>query len=163
MISFDRDGVRFHYRVAGVCIHDGYVLLHRADRDDYWALPGGRCEIGESSAATLRREMREELRVTVTVGQLLWVVENFFTLAGIACHELAFLYAIELPANHAYHDKTQTHYGIEDQSTDGEPSTLIYEWMPVASLPDVILHPAFLRTALQDIPTTIQHIIQRNS
>ena len=39
MISFDRGGVRFHYRVAGVCVHDGYILLHRADHDDYWALP----------------------------------------------------------------------------------------------------------------------------
>ncbi len=163
MISFDRDGIRFHYRVAGVCIHDGYVLLHRADRDDYWALPGGRCELRESSAATLRREMREELNVTVTVGRLLWVVENFFTLLGRAYHELALLYAIDLPRDHAYHDKTRTHYGIEDQSTDGEPSILIYEWILVASLPDVILHPAFLRTALQNLPAAAQHIVQRDS
>lgn len=162
MISFDRDGVRFHYRVAGVCIHDGYVLLHRADRDDYWALPGSRCEFDESSDETLRREMDEELHVTVTVGRLLWVVENFFTLAGMACHELALLYGIDLPANHAYHDKTRVHYGIEDQSTEGESYTLIYEWVPVASLPAVILHPAFLRTALRDIPAATRHIVQRD-
>ena len=163
MISFDRDGVRFHYRVAGVCIHDGYVLLHRADRDDYWALPGGRCELGESSDATLRREMQEELNVAVTVGRLLWVVENFFSLNGRAYHELALLYAIDLPVNHASLDTTRTHYGIEDQSTGGKPYTLIYEWVPVAMLTDVILHPAFLRTALQEIPAATQHIVQRDS
>ncbi len=162
MISFDRDGVRFHFRVAGVCIHDGYVLLHRADRDDFWALPGGRCEVGESSDATLRREMDEELHVTVTVGRLLWVVENFFTLAGTACHELALLYAIDLPEGHAYLDKRHSHYGVEDQSTEGESYTLIYEWVPVVSLPDVILHPAFLRTALRDVPAATRHFIQRD-
>ncbi len=161
MITFDRDGVRFQYRVAGVCIHDGYVLLHRAERDDYWALPGGRCELGESSDETLRREMEEELHVTVTVGQLLWVVENFFTLAGMACHELALLYAIDLPEGHAFLDKTHPHYGIEDRSTEGKPYTLIYEWVPVTSLPDVILYPAFLRTALRDLPAVTQHFIQR--
>ena len=162
MISFDRGGVRFHYRVAAVCIHDGYVLLHRADRDDYWALPGGRCELGESSDETLRREMHEELHVTVTVGRLLWVVENFFTLVGIAYHELALLYAIDLPADHAYLNKMHTHYGVEDQSTNGKPYTLIYEWVPVASLPDVILHPSFLRTALRDVPVSTEHIVQRD-
>ncbi len=162
MIAFDRDGIRFHYRVAGVCVHDGYVLLHRADRDDYWALPGGRCELGESSDETLRREMQEELHVPVTVGRLLWIVENFFTLLGRAYHELALLYAIDLPMDHAYHDKTQTHYGVEDQSTEGEPYTLIYQWVPISSLPDVILHPSFLRTALRDVPAATQHIVQRD-
>jgi ADP-ribose pyrophosphatase YjhB (NUDIX family) len=162
MISFDRDGVRFHYRVAGVCIHDGYVLLHRADRDDYWALPGGRCELGESSDEALRREMDEELHVTVAVGRLLWVVENFFTLFGIAHHELALLYAIDLPADHAYLDKMQPHHGVEDRSTNGKPYTLIYRWVPVASLSDVILHPSFLRTALRDVPSATRHIVQRD-
>ena len=162
MITFDQDGFRFHYRVAGVCIHEGCVLLHRADRDDYWALPGGRCELGESSDETLRREMQEELSVTVTVGRLLWVVENFFTLVGTAYHELALLYAIDLPEDHAFLDTTQRHYGIEDQSTNGKPYTLIYEWVPIASLPNVILHPSFLRTALQNVPAATQHIVQRD-
>jgi ADP-ribose pyrophosphatase YjhB (NUDIX family) len=162
VITFDQAGMRFHYRVAGVCIHEGCVLLHRADRDDYWALPGGRCELGESSDVTLRREMQEELNVTVTVGRLLWVVENFFTLAGTAYHEIALLYAIELPADHAYLNKTRSHYGVEDQSTNGTPYTLIYRWVPVASLPIVILHPAFLRTALQKVPEATQHIVQRD-
>ncbi|HEY8293328.1 MAG TPA: NUDIX hydrolase [Thermomicrobiales bacterium] len=162
MITFDRDGIRFHYRVAGVCIHDGYVLLHRADRDEYWALPGGRCELGESSEETLRREMQEELHVPVNVGRLFWVVENFFTLLGRAYHELALLYAIDLPVDHAYLDKTRLHYGVEDQSTDGTPYTLIYAWVPIASLPDVVLHPSFLRTALRNVPAATQHIVQRD-
>ncbi|MCA1668566.1 MAG: NUDIX hydrolase [Thermomicrobia bacterium] len=162
MITFRQDGVRFNYRVAGICLHDGYVLLHRPDRDDYWSLPGGRCEMDEPSHVTLRREMWEELTVDVEVGRLLWVVENFFTLGGTAVHELALFYAITFPAGHAYHDKTRVHVGIEDRSTDGMPYTLIYEWLPVASLPNVILHPSFLRTALQNVPETTQHVIQRD-
>ncbi|CAA9419082.1 MAG: hypothetical protein AVDCRST_MAG22-2432 [uncultured Rubrobacteraceae bacterium] len=33
MISFDQQGTRFKYRVAGLAVHDGYVLLTKADQD----------------------------------------------------------------------------------------------------------------------------------
>lgn len=72
------DGTIFMCRVAGVAVHDDRVLLHRSGHDDFWALLGGRLEVGETSVAGLRREMREELDVDVTVGRLLWVIENFF-------------------------------------------------------------------------------------
>ena len=51
----------FNYRVAGIALSEGRLLLHTSDRDDFWSLPGGRCEFGETSAEALVREMREEL------------------------------------------------------------------------------------------------------
>ncbi|HEX8919017.1 MAG TPA: NUDIX domain-containing protein, partial [Chloroflexota bacterium] len=61
MIHFrTADGV-FNYRVAGLCIQDGWVLLHRMNEDPFWTVPGGRCEMLEPSAEALKREMREEL------------------------------------------------------------------------------------------------------
>ncbi len=82
MISFIVDGVRFNFRAAAVIVDDGYVLLHRAAHEDFWSLPGGRVEAGEASAATVARELTEELgpAVDARVGRLLWVVENFFEL-----------------------------------------------------------------------------------
>ncbi|MCC7416545.1 MAG: (deoxy)nucleoside triphosphate pyrophosphohydrolase [Acidobacteria bacterium] len=35
----------------------------------FWEFPGGKCEPGESCAACLQREMREELAVDVIVGE----------------------------------------------------------------------------------------------
>ena len=80
MISFIVDGVRFNFRAAAVIVDDGYVLLHRAAHEDFWSLPGGRVEAGEASAATVARELTEELgpACDARVGRLLWVVENFF-------------------------------------------------------------------------------------
>jgi hypothetical protein len=40
----------FRVRVAGVAVHDGRVLFHRAAHDDFWALPGGRVAAGETLA-----------------------------------------------------------------------------------------------------------------
>ena len=67
MITIDHDDRRFHYRVVGVAVHNDAVLLHQGEGDDFWTLPGGRAEIGEPAAQTLKREMQEELGVLVEV------------------------------------------------------------------------------------------------
>ena len=72
MITFDGGPARFNFRVVGVALdrERGRALLHRAEHDDFWSLPGGRAELLEPAEATLRREMREELGVEVAVERL---------------------------------------------------------------------------------------------
>jgi 8-oxo-dGTP pyrophosphatase MutT (NUDIX family) len=153
VISCDFDAGHFNYRVAGACIHADHILLHRAVTEDFWALPGGRPELFEDSRTTLIREMREELGVDITCGRLLWVLENFFTHAGSAYHELAFYYAMTLPAASSLFDLERAHLGIEPDNP------LEFRWFPVDRLTEVRLYPTILRTALRDLPATIQHLI----
>ncbi len=58
--------------VAGVIARDGRVLLSRRDRSTHlaghWELPGGKMEPGESPEGALRRELKEELDVTASIG-----------------------------------------------------------------------------------------------
>ncbi len=65
-------------RVAGALARSGRVLLveHRKAERSYWLLPGGRIDAGECAADALKRELREELRLQVRVGELLFVVET---------------------------------------------------------------------------------------
>lgn len=84
MIEFTEGPVRFNYRVAGVCIREGRVLLHGWAPYDLWALPGGRPELLEFSTDALAREMREETDLRVDVVRLLWIAENFFAHDGHA-------------------------------------------------------------------------------
>ena len=145
---------RFNYRIVAVCINDGHVLLHRADYENFWSLPGGRAEILETSATTLQREMGEELNVQVSVGRLLWVVENFFTFESRRFHELGLYYLTELPADSEYLDKNSTYAGLE---VDVAP--LIFRWFPVRNLSDVKVRPSFLQAALSSLPPATQHIV----
>jgi A/G-specific adenine glycosylase len=51
-----------------------------------WEFPGGKRERGENLAACLRRELREELGVSVRVGEKLAAVEHAFTHLRITLH-----------------------------------------------------------------------------
>lgn len=42
-------------------IHNGKILLHKDINSNFYALIGGRVEVGESSADTIKREIKEEL------------------------------------------------------------------------------------------------------
>lgn len=57
---------------AAVIERDDRFLLTRRQRgvhlEGYWEFPGGKCEPGETYAACLVREIREELGVEATVG-----------------------------------------------------------------------------------------------
>jgi 8-oxo-dGTP pyrophosphatase MutT (NUDIX family) len=64
MITFDEDHIRFTNRIVGIAFDRDRVLLHRTDDMNFWALPGGRAELLESSPQTLIREMQEEIGVT---------------------------------------------------------------------------------------------------
>ncbi len=57
---------------AAVVERDGSFLVTRRQTgvhlEGYWEFPGGKCDPGESLAASLERELREELDVAARIG-----------------------------------------------------------------------------------------------
>jgi 8-oxo-dGTP diphosphatase len=78
--------------VAGVLVRDGDVLICRRRRDAVqplkWEFPGGKVEPGESETGALVRELREELSLTATPGELLARLRHAYAETGEL--ELAF-------------------------------------------------------------------------
>lgn len=153
MVQFDAGNTRFLLCTRGVIVRDGRVLLFNVVGWDWWALPGGRVEMGETSPQALAREMREEIGADVQVGRLLWVVENFFNWER-DFHEVGLYYAVTVPEG--------SHILTEDEHRcqDG-PVTLRFRWFPLEGLAGVNLYATFLRTALQRLPATTEHIVWR--
>lgn len=156
MIRFEAGPGFFQYRVVGVCIHDGHVLLHRAaPNDDRWSLPGGRCELLETAEAALAREIHEELGLTVTVGRLRWVVEHLFTFNGRPWHELGLYFEISLPPGCHFLDTSRSHAGQEASQP------VQFRWFQLAQLNELPFYPDCLRGPLQAPPLDgPQHLVE---
>jgi ADP-ribose pyrophosphatase YjhB (NUDIX family) len=153
VIAFDIDRGRFNYRVAAVVIDDGYLLAGQEVGADFWFLPGGRCEIMESSHDAVMREFREEFDVDCEVHRLLWIAENFFRLAGKTFHEVGLYFLVSLPKGSPVLDKTQT-FRIDEAGIPFQA-----RWFSLADVPAINLVPAFLRTGVQALPTAPEHLV----
>lgn len=153
MITFDRGNLRFSYRVAGVAIRDGKVLLQRPVEGGFYFLPGGRAELQESAGETLRREMQEELHVDVTVGRLLWVVENFFERGGKTFHELGMYFLMTFADDSPVVDTSRA---ILVEETNHK---FILQWYALDGLDSIQIYPSFLQTALRSLPDGTEHIV----
>lgn len=157
MLSFDIEAGRFQFRVAGIALREGHVLVHRALVDDFWSLPGGRVEHFELSASALIREMREELLVDVEIGPLVYAIESHFTLAGYPYHEIGFYYGMDLPQSFPF-ISDQICHRVRDGDNDLE-----FKWVPTEQkiLDELDFGPTVLRDRLDALPASLQHIIDR--
>ncbi|MBX3636617.1 MAG: NUDIX domain-containing protein [Rubrivivax sp.] len=138
MLSFVSNDHRFHLRAAALVLDDGHLLLHRADGDRFWSLPGGRVEPGEAAAQAVCRELMEEVGEAVVADGLLAVVEYFFVHQGERQHELGLYFGVRLAAGSRLRRKDRDHAGIEGTRT------LTYRWLACSELPAVDLRPSFL-------------------
>jgi ADP-ribose pyrophosphatase YjhB (NUDIX family) len=157
LITLDAGSDHFSYRVAGVAVENGHVLLHSATHESFWTLPGGHAELGEDSATTLTREMSEEMALDVEVGQLVFVVENFFNYRGRDYHELLFIHEMSLPIGFSRARDKTVHVLKEGRNE------LEFRWQAAdeENLSRIGLLPAFLRQRLSALPTSTEHIVWR--
>jgi ADP-ribose pyrophosphatase YjhB (NUDIX family) len=158
LITFKPDDIRFTYRVGGILIQSEHLLCQSAGEEGFWFLPGGRAEVGEPARATLLRETQEELGEVLQIGRLLYVVENFFTDASDAWHELGLYFLLSAPA-----DSLLTHSLETFTRLDEVGNSLRFDWLPIAQLETFTLYPPFFRTALKDLPDHPVHMEEHHS
>src|SRR6266540_2100265 len=87
-----RQRARMIVVTAAVIERDGRYLVTRRQRgvhlEGYWEFPGGKCDAGESLAACLARELREELDVDARIGREILTTTHSYPERRVELHFL---------------------------------------------------------------------------
>jgi 8-oxo-dGTP diphosphatase len=79
--------------VAIIQNQNGEILLALRNQKDYlssmWELPGGKIELGESEADTLKRELKEELGIDAEIGAKIITTEFVYPKIHVRLHAFA--------------------------------------------------------------------------
>jgi len=76
----------------GIIIVDGRLLVQISKSRRWYRLPGGRVGSRETVDETVKRELEEELGVTVEPEKLVYIVESFYKRRGRLIHDVGFYY-----------------------------------------------------------------------
>ncbi len=146
--SYDEDGRWFRYRAAAIIIQDGSVLMARNDAEPYFYSIGGGVQHMETAEAAVRREVREEIGLDLTIDRLAFIHENFFSgsttsgLAGRDCHELTFYFLMAFDRSHPPVVAPRTTGGIREW----------FEWVDLATYGrERVAYPTFFATELAQL------------
>lgn len=156
-ILFREADAVFSYRVAGICIQDGKVLLQSAPGDPGFAFPGGHVAFGETHEETLRREFQEEIGAQIAVGELKWVAELFFPWGEKPCQQICLYYLVEL------RDTVTPRAGSfrAKEKMDTQVSELEFHWIPLEQTAEISIYPNQAAGLLADIGGAVRHFIYR--
>ncbi len=128
-------------RVAVILVQDGKILLvqHEKYGKNYWLLPGGGVEYGETLEEAARRELMEECSLDVRLGDLLFISET-------------------IPSDRHRH---VINYYFEGKIMGGEmsvnPDAVLRDaqWQQIEDLPHLILFPPTTREILDWVQSKI--------
>ena len=104
--------------VRGVIYRDGTILgVQHRDKEgnpkDFWSIPGGGLDPGETIEQGVRRELTEELGIEATVGRLL-CIQQFRSSRGDCDEQLEFFFLIENPDDFTVIDLMNTTHGTKE-------------------------------------------------
>lgn len=156
-ILFKTDAWVFSYRVAGVCVQNGRVLLQKPSNDHAYAFPGGHVEFGETNVETLIREFREEMGADIRVGDLRWVGEVFFPWGDKPCHQICLYYDVTVEDSHT--PTEGMFFGTEQ--LEGRSFRMEFHWVPLERLQEIEVYPVETAQLLRDGVEGVQHFIYR--
>lgn len=155
-IKIENDESVFNYRIAIVIKNNGKILVQKDDRVSHITLPGGRCELGETSIETAIREFKEETGIDIKYLRSIGMIENFFTSSfnNKKYHEILLINEMEF-IKKDYYNKDEIN-NIEEKKKEH----LKYIWIDENELKVSDFRPELLIDLIDR--KDFQHIINRD-
>ncbi len=149
----------FSYRVAGILIRNGMVLLQHPLNDPFHAFPGGHIRFGETSQEALIREFKEEVMADILPVRLVWVIESYFPLAIWAerrWHQICLYYLVSLCDERQM--PLEGRFEMPDK-TEMSISHLEFVWTPLSALHTLQVYPTNAQDKLEHLVDYPEHWI----
>lgn len=157
-ILFKTEEAVFSYRVAGICLRDGKVLLQTTTGEDRsFAFPGGHVSFGETNEETLIREFKEEIGADISVGELKWVAEIFFPWGNKPCHQICLYYLVDIQNPEVPGDGVF----LAREHSEGRSFDLEFHWVPLEQAGEMEIYPVNARALLGRLEEGVQHFVYR--
>lgn len=157
-ILFDTKDFRFSYRVAGILVRDGKVLLHKATNEEGFAFPGGHVSFGETNEQTLIREFKEEINVDIIIGDLKWVAEIFFPMHEKSCHQICLYYIVNLSDEKQFLPDTVF---IGGEYFEGRSFDIEFHWIPLCELNTHEVYPPQAKELILQLDNGVEHFVYK--
>jgi ADP-ribose pyrophosphatase YjhB (NUDIX family) len=142
-LTIDVEDYKLNIRAAGIIIHNGKFLVHRNVNSDHYALIGGRVAIGEDSATTVIREIKEEMGKDAEIIGYVSTIENFFEMKGSKYNEIMFVHRVE------FKDEEDKKIEYTLKNIEGREE-LQYEWLEIDKIDDYNVVPVAIKDVLKE-------------
>lgn len=153
-VKIKNETMIFNYCVRAIIEQDEKILILCVNDADYYHLPGGHVEIGETSAQALLREIQEEVGIEVTLEKSVIVNEQFYNKKDTNNHSVI-IYYLAKPKDKI---KTQNSVRIEQGRTKMIKNEL--RWVTRDELKNIDLRPTLIKDLIMKNEfNTLQHII----
>ena len=127
-----------HVLARAVITDQDHILLCKTTdlANNFYYLPGGHVELGESAEEALIRELMEEVGVHASIKRFLGCLEYRFN--GGHCHDHEYSFVFEVESDHL-------EYNIKPKSME---SKLDLIWMPIKQLAEIDFRADPLKTLI---------------
>ena len=157
MIQVKSEEGKFKFRVSGILKSGNKILTVDMDNSGFLCLPGGYVELGEDTETALLREMKEEVKYSITVDRCIAIIENFFVnKKGITMHEVAFYYLLTTKD-----DDIQDYSSVENDN--GGIINHSFHWINLDEIAQMDFRPAILKEKLSNHDFSLSHIIYKEN
>lgn len=85
----------FELCVRAIIQQNGAILVCQNKEKNYYFFPGGHINFGESAEEALKRELKEELYISIKTISFIGTIENVFEEGGRKHHELDLVFSVE--------------------------------------------------------------------
>ncbi|MBQ3590273.1 MAG: NUDIX domain-containing protein [Clostridia bacterium] len=153
-IKLDNNRV-FNYRTCAVIINDKKLLVLKDNHAEYYYLPGGRVQFGETAENALLRELKEELNITPSIVRPLFINQSFFNEDAVKkdYHEICMYFLVDISKTDIL-TRGSTFLGIETKKEQ------CFTWLSFDRVKNEYLYPLFIKERIDNLPSTLELITE---